>query len=117
MDRNHFEKQWSSLKKEVQLRWNKLTDGDIHQIDGMFDHLVQALKNRYGYSTEHAEREIQNWNVGAKGSIKENKWETPQNKTAHCDTKKHPMSSSHKENLTSHENKNQDEWKKKKKAG
>lgn len=67
MDRGQFEKEWESLKKDAQHKWNKLTDGDLYQIDGMFDQMVGKLEERYGFSTAQAEEEIQNWHWDRKG--------------------------------------------------
>jgi uncharacterized protein YjbJ (UPF0337 family) len=49
---------WKQLKGQVRNWWGKLTDDDVDQIAGNRDKLVGKLQERYGYSREQAEREI-----------------------------------------------------------
>lgn len=61
MQKKEFEKHWNQLRISAQKHWNKLTADDLYQIDGMWDHLVQRLVKRYGYTQEIAEKEMENW--------------------------------------------------------
>ena len=61
MDRQEIEENWNHWKNGIQMHWNKLTSGDIYQIDGMFNHLIDIIVKRYGWSREIAEKEIENW--------------------------------------------------------
>jgi uncharacterized protein YjbJ (UPF0337 family) len=43
----------------VKEKWGKLTDDDLDVIEGKQDQLVGRLQERYGYSKEQAEKELQ----------------------------------------------------------
>ncbi len=49
---------WKQLTGQVRNWWGKLTDDDVDQIAGNRDKLIGKLQERYGYSREQAEREI-----------------------------------------------------------
>ncbi len=49
---------WKQLRGNVKQTWGKLTDDDIAQIDGNRDKLVGKLQERYGYSRDEAEHQI-----------------------------------------------------------
>lgn len=42
----------------------KLTDDDLEYIAGKKDQLIGRLQERYGYSREEAEREVDSWSAG-----------------------------------------------------
>ncbi len=48
---------WKEMKGEVKVKWGKLTDSDMTQIEGHEDKLLGLLQKRYGYSKDQAERE------------------------------------------------------------
>ena len=50
---------WNQFKGEVKAKWGKLTDDDLTVIDGNKDKLVGHLQEKYGYSKEEAERQVQ----------------------------------------------------------
>ena len=52
---------WQSFKGKVRQKWAKLTDSDIESIGGKKDQLLGALRSRYGYEKEHADRELTTW--------------------------------------------------------
>jgi uncharacterized protein YjbJ (UPF0337 family) len=58
MDRNHFESEWEDTKELIQNKWNKLTDEDIKYINGRFDHLIDRIQMRYGFTEEQAENAV-----------------------------------------------------------
>ena len=39
--------------------WGKLTDDDLDKVAGQFEVFVGLLQEKYGYSREHAEEEIE----------------------------------------------------------
>ncbi len=43
----------------IKEKWGKLTDNDLAVINGQQEQLVGRLQERYGYSREQAEREIE----------------------------------------------------------
>jgi uncharacterized protein YjbJ (UPF0337 family) len=54
-----FEGMWKQAKGQAREWWGKLTDDDIEMIAGKKDKLIGALQERYGYTRERAEQEVQ----------------------------------------------------------
>ena len=50
---------WKQLHSEVKEWWGKLTDDDIAEIEGRLDQLAGKLQERYGFSKEETETEIE----------------------------------------------------------
>lgn len=50
--------QWNQFKGEARKQWGKLTDDDWDQIAGERDKLVGRLQERYGWSRDEAERNV-----------------------------------------------------------
>jgi uncharacterized protein YjbJ (UPF0337 family) len=48
---------WKEIKGEVKVKWGKLTDDDLTQIEGHEEKLLGFLQKRYEYSKDQAERE------------------------------------------------------------
>jgi uncharacterized protein YjbJ (UPF0337 family) len=63
MNRDTFKGQWMQLKGQLRRQWGKLTDDEVDQIQGNAEILIGKLQERYGYSREEAERELERWNV------------------------------------------------------
>ncbi|MGH9161562.1 MAG: CsbD family protein [Vicinamibacteraceae bacterium] len=51
--------QWKQLKGEIKRRWGKLTDDDLTQAEGSMEKLVGRIQERYGYTKERAQQEVQ----------------------------------------------------------
>jgi uncharacterized protein YjbJ (UPF0337 family) len=49
---------WSQMRAEAQQRWNKLTDEDFENVTGQVDKLAETVGERYGYSREQAQKEV-----------------------------------------------------------
>ncbi len=49
---------WKQLEGSVKQQWGKLTDNDLKQIDGSREKLVGKLEERYGYSKDQAEAQV-----------------------------------------------------------
>lgn len=64
MNRDTLKGQWTQLKGQVRKQWGKLTDDEIDQIQGNAEILIGKIQERYGYSRERAEKEIDSWNAG-----------------------------------------------------
>lgn len=58
MNEDVFEGMWKQMKGNVRDWWGKLTDDDMERIGGKKDKLVGALQERYGYTRERAEEEV-----------------------------------------------------------
>ncbi len=52
---------WNQMKGTVKEQWGKLTDDDVTQTEGNYDQLVGKIQERYGYSKERAQREVDDW--------------------------------------------------------
>jgi uncharacterized protein YjbJ (UPF0337 family) len=49
---------WQQAKGELKVRWGKLTDDDLTEIDGKRDKLVGSLQEKYGITKEEAMKQI-----------------------------------------------------------
>lgn len=58
MNRDTLSGQWKQLRGEVKRQWGKLTDDELDQADGTFDVVAGKIQERYGYTRERAEREL-----------------------------------------------------------
>lgn len=58
MNKDILQGKWKQLKGEVKQRWADLTDDDITRIEGESDKLLGVLQEKYGYSREQAEEEV-----------------------------------------------------------
>lgn len=52
---------WKQMRGQVKQTWGKLTDNDLDRISGRFDELAGLVQEKYGYSREQAEREVQHF--------------------------------------------------------
>jgi uncharacterized protein YjbJ (UPF0337 family) len=50
---------WKQMRGELKTWWGKLTDDDVDRISGQKDKLVGLLQERYGYTREQAEQEVE----------------------------------------------------------
>lgn len=58
METKALEEKWARLREEIQERWSKLTNADLDQIQGQREQLEDALRERYGYSKQRAQEEV-----------------------------------------------------------
>jgi uncharacterized protein YjbJ (UPF0337 family) len=58
MNDDVFEGMWKQMKGNVREWWGKLTDDDVERIGGNKDKLMGALQERYGYTRERADEEV-----------------------------------------------------------
>lgn len=58
MNKDIFQGNWKQMKGSVKSWWGKLTDDDVTQVNGDRDKLVGMLQERYGWSKEEANREV-----------------------------------------------------------
>jgi uncharacterized protein YjbJ (UPF0337 family) len=52
---------WNQVKGTIKQQWGDLTDNDVARIEGNYDEFVGVLQERYGYSRERAEREVNDY--------------------------------------------------------
>lgn len=57
MNADVLEGKWKEIKGGLKVKWGKLTNDDITQIEGHEDKLLGILQKRYGYSRDQAEKE------------------------------------------------------------
>jgi uncharacterized protein YjbJ (UPF0337 family) len=58
MNADTFEGQWKQMRGELRSWWSKLTDNDLEKIGGKKDRLVGVLQEKYGYTRDAAQQEI-----------------------------------------------------------
>ncbi len=58
MNQDIFEGKWTEMKGQVKEWWGKLTDDDLDRVEGKADQLVGLLQQKYGYTKQYAEEEI-----------------------------------------------------------
>lgn len=58
MNKDMLKGRWNQLKGNVKQEWGKLTDNDVARIEGDRDEFIGVVQERYGYSRERAEREV-----------------------------------------------------------
>jgi uncharacterized protein YjbJ (UPF0337 family) len=68
MNSDTLKGQWTQLKGQMRKQWGKLTDDEVDQIQGNAEILVGKLQERYGYSREQAEQELERWQTERKAS-------------------------------------------------
>lgn len=52
---------WNQVKGNIKQQWGDLTDNDIARIEGNYDEFVGVLQERYGYSRDRAQREVDDY--------------------------------------------------------
>jgi uncharacterized protein YjbJ (UPF0337 family) len=50
--------QWENLRHQLRSWWDRLTEADLAQIGGQRDRLISVLQQRYGYTRERAQQEV-----------------------------------------------------------
>jgi uncharacterized protein YjbJ (UPF0337 family) len=58
MNKDIVEGKWKQIRGEAKSWWGKLTDDDLDRAAGKFDILTGILQEKYGYTREHAAKEI-----------------------------------------------------------
>ncbi|HEU4579149.1 MAG TPA: CsbD family protein [Polyangiaceae bacterium] len=61
MNQDILQGRWEQLKGKARIKWGKLTNDDIDQIQGERQKLVGKLRERYGLATERAEQDVDDW--------------------------------------------------------
>jgi uncharacterized protein YjbJ (UPF0337 family) len=50
--------QWEHLRPQLRAWWDRLTEADLVQIGGQQDRLISLVQQRYGYTRERAQQEV-----------------------------------------------------------
>ena len=59
MNQDVFAGQWKQMRGELKSWWGRLADDELEQVGGQKDKLIGLVQERYGYTREHAEREVE----------------------------------------------------------
>jgi len=59
MNMDQVKGDWKQIKGKIKEQWGKLTDDDLTVINGQQEQLIGKLQERYGYTKEQAEKELQ----------------------------------------------------------
>jgi uncharacterized protein YjbJ (UPF0337 family) len=59
MNQDILSGKWKQMRGELKTWWGKLTDDDFDRIGGQKDKLVGLIQERYGYTREQAEQEVE----------------------------------------------------------
>ncbi len=58
MNKDILKGKWMQVRGEAKKAWGKITDDELDQIEGNIDQLAGKLQEKYGYTREQAEKEI-----------------------------------------------------------
>lgn len=61
MNWDQVEGKWRQFKGVARQKWGKLTEDDLDIINGKQEELVGKLRERYGYTKEQAQKNIEDW--------------------------------------------------------
>jgi uncharacterized protein YjbJ (UPF0337 family) len=61
MNWDQVEGKWKQMKGSMRQKWGQLTDSDFEQIAGNRDKFLGRLQERYGYTRDRAEKELEEW--------------------------------------------------------
>ena len=58
---NDVESHWPQLRQRARRHWFHLTQADVETITGTRDELAERVQERYGFSRQEAEKEVDAW--------------------------------------------------------
>ena len=61
MDWSTIENAWNEYKNNVKLRWSRIPDAQIDEMQGRHENLSRTVQEVYSLSREDAERQIAAW--------------------------------------------------------
>jgi uncharacterized protein YjbJ (UPF0337 family) len=59
MNNDIFAGQWKEMQGALRSWWGKLTDDDFERIGGQKDKLIGVIQEKYGYTRDQAQREVE----------------------------------------------------------
>lgn len=73
MNKDILQGQWKQIRGEAKSWWGKLTDDDLTRVAGKFETLAGVLQEKYGYTRQQAEAEIDKRVSGYEANLKKAK--------------------------------------------
>jgi uncharacterized protein YjbJ (UPF0337 family) len=73
MNKDILEGQWKQIRGEAKSWWGKLTDDDLTRVAGKYESLVGVLQEKYGYTRQQAETEIDKRVTAFQANLKKTK--------------------------------------------
>lgn len=61
MNEDVLQGKWKQLVGNIKQQWGKLTDDELTEIAGNRDKLLGKLQERYGYTRDQAQRELESY--------------------------------------------------------
>lgn len=61
MNWDRIEGNWKQFSGKAQQQWGKLTNDDLHVVEGRRQELVGKIQERYGVAKDEAERQVDSW--------------------------------------------------------
>lgn len=61
MNSGEFRGKWEYMKRGIREHWGKFTPQELANINGEYDQFLSKLQEKYGYTRQQAEQELQNW--------------------------------------------------------
>jgi uncharacterized protein YjbJ (UPF0337 family) len=58
LNKDILEGEWKQMRGKAKSWWGKLTDDDLTRVGGKFESLAGVLQEKYGYTRQQAETEI-----------------------------------------------------------
>ena len=58
LNKDILEGEWKQMRGNAKSWWGKLTDDDLTRVGGKFESLAGVLQEKYGYTRQQAETEI-----------------------------------------------------------
>jgi uncharacterized protein YjbJ (UPF0337 family) len=63
MNRDILQGKWKQLRGDLKTFWGRLSDDELDQIEGHRDKLIGKLQEKYGYTRERAEQEVERFST------------------------------------------------------
>lgn len=49
---------WMTMRGQIIVTWTKITEADLDQVGGKFEKFVNLLQDKYGFTRERAQEEV-----------------------------------------------------------
>jgi uncharacterized protein YjbJ (UPF0337 family) len=63
------EKSWTAVKGQVQEKWDRFSELELDQVGGNYNRLIGKLQEKYGFTREQAERELDDFRTTVKREV------------------------------------------------